>query len=75
MLDAILFEKEGIPAVSIVTHLFEETGRAMAQAWGVPDFKFLTMSHPIANLTEEELDQRAEEIVPKIVDFLLKGHQ
>jgi len=75
VLDAILFEKEGIPAVAIVTHLFEETGRAMAQAWGVPAFKFLTIPHPIANLTEEELDQRAEEIIPKIVDFLLKGHQ
>ena len=72
MLDAILFEREGIPAVAIVTHLFEETGRAMAQAWGVPDFKFLTMPHPIANLTEEELDQRAEETVPKIIGFLLE---
>jgi hypothetical protein len=75
VLDAILFEREGIPAVAIVTHLFEETGRAMAQAWGVPEFKFLTMPHPIANLTEEELDQRAEEIVPKIADFFLKRHQ
>ena len=72
MLDAILFEREGIPAIAIVTHLFEETGRAMAQAWGVPDFKFLTMPHPIANLTEEELDQRAEETVPRIIGFLLE---
>jgi hypothetical protein len=72
VLDAILFEKEGIPAVAIVTHLFEETGRAMAAAWGVPDFKFLTIPHPIANLTEEELDHRAGEIVPRIIGFLLK---
>ncbi len=73
MLDAILFEKEGVPAAAIVTRPFEEAGRAMARAWGVPDFKFLTMPHPIANLTEEELNQRVEEIVPKIIDFLLKG--
>jgi hypothetical protein len=72
VLDAILFEKEGIPAVAIVTHLFEETGRAMAEAWGVPDFKFLTIPHPIANLTEEELDHRAGEIAPRIIGFLLK---
>jgi hypothetical protein len=75
VLDAILFEKEGIPAVSIVTRLFEETGKAMAQAWGVPDFKFVTTPHPIANLTEEELDQRAEEIVPEVVRLLLEGQQ
>ena len=73
MLDGILFEKKGVPAASIVTDLFEETGRAMAQAWGVPDYKFLSMVHPIANLTEEELDQRARDIVPQVVKLLLEG--
>jgi hypothetical protein len=29
------------------------------------------MPHPIANLTEEQLDQRAREIVPPIVEILL----
>lgn len=43
----------------------------MAEAWGVPTYKFLAMPHPIANLTEEELEQRAREIVPDIVDILL----
>ncbi len=71
MLDGILFEKRGVPAASIVTDVFEATGRAMAEAWGVPTYKFLAMPHPIANLTEEELEQRAREIVPDIVDILL----
>ena len=71
MLDGILFEKRGVPAASIVTDVFEATGRAMAEAWGVPDYKFLAMPHPIANLTEEQLDQRAQEMVPQIVDILL----
>jgi hypothetical protein len=73
VLDGILFEKHGVPAASIVTDVFEETGRAMAQAWGVPDYKFLSMPHPIANLTEAELDQRARAIVPQIVQLLLEG--
>lgn len=75
MLDGILFEKHGVPAASIVTDVFEETGRAMAQAWGVPDYKFLSMPHPIANLTEAELDQRAQAMVPQIVQLLLEGQQ
>jgi hypothetical protein len=75
VLDGILFEKHGLPAASIVTDVFEETGRAMAQAWGIPKYKFLSMPHPIANLTEEELDQRAREIVPQIVDLILKGQE
>ncbi len=73
MLDGILFEKHGVPTASIVTDVFEETGRAMAVAWGVPNYKFLNMPHPIANLAEEELDQRAREMVPQIVQLLLEG--
>jgi hypothetical protein len=75
VLDGILFEKHGLPAASIVTDVFEETGRAMAQAWGIPNYKFLSMPHPIANLTEDELDQHAREIVPQIVDLILKGQE
>jgi hypothetical protein len=74
VLDGILFEKRGVPAASIVTDVFEATGRAMAEAWGVPDYKFLALPHPIANLTEEQLDQRAREIVPQVINLLLGKH-
>ena len=73
MLDGILFEKVGVPAASIVTDVFEATGHAMAQAWGVPEYRFLAMPHPIANLTEAQLDQRAREIAPEVVKLLLLG--
>ena len=57
MLDGILLEKTGIPSASIVTDVFERTGRAMAEQWGLPRYKFLAMPHPIANLTGAQLDQ------------------
>jgi hypothetical protein len=75
VLDGIIFEKNGIPAASIITDVFQATGRAMAQAWGLPNYQFLAMPHPIANLTEEELDQRARDMVPQIVHLLLEGQQ
>ncbi|HXJ81698.1 MAG TPA: hypothetical protein VMS64_23815 [Candidatus Methylomirabilis sp.] len=75
MLDGILFEKVGMPAASIVTDVFQATGHAMAQAWGVPEYKFLAMPHPIANLTEAQLDQRAREIAPEVVKLLLQGQE
>ncbi len=71
MLDGILFERMGVPSASIVTEPFVTTGRAMAEAWGVRDYRFLVMPHPTANLTEEELDQRANDIVPQVVELLL----
>ena len=75
MLDGILLEKTGIPSASIVTDIFEKTGRAMAEQWGLPRYKFLAMPHPIANLSETELDRRAREIVPEIVKLLLQGQE
>ena len=65
--------RKSLPSASIVTDVFEITGRAMAEQWGVPTYKFLMMAHPIANLTEAELDRRAREIVPEIVKLLLQG--
>ncbi len=75
MLDGILLEKTGVPSASIVTDVFEVTGRAMAEQWGLPYYKFLVMPHPIANLTEAELDQRAREIAPQVAKLLLQGQE
>lgn len=73
VLDGILLEKEKIPSASIITHVFVNTGRAMAKQWSVPDYKFLVMQHPIANLPEEELRAKARAIVPEIVELLLNA--
>ncbi|HXG16913.1 MAG TPA: hypothetical protein VNK50_11730 [Calidithermus sp.] len=73
MLDGILLEKVGVPSAAIVTDVFEVTGRAMAEQWGVPYYRFLVMPHPIANLTDAQLDQRAREIVSEVAKLLLQG--
>jgi hypothetical protein len=75
VLDSIVFEQHGIPSASIITDVFEKTGRAMARTWGLPDFRFIMMPHPIANLTPEQLDQRAREIAPAVIDLLREGQE
>jgi hypothetical protein len=71
VLDGILHEMVNIPSASIITHLFENTGRAMAKQWGIPTYRFLIMEHPIANLPDDLLQQRAEHIAPQVVEMLL----
>lgn len=71
VLDGILLEMKNIPSASIITHLFLNTGRAMAKQWRNPDYRYLVMEHPIANLPEDLLQQRAELIAPQVVDVLL----
>ena len=73
MLDSIIFEQHGVPSASIVTDVFKVTGRAMARTWGLDNFRFLAMPHPIANLTPAELDERAAAIVPEVVKLLMEG--
>ena len=73
MLDGIKLEQAGIPAVAIVTAPFVATARAMAANWGVPSYEFLVTSHPIANLSEAELDTKADELTALIVAFLMNA--
>jgi hypothetical protein len=47
----------------------------MAQSWGLPAYKFLAMPHPIANLSEAQLDQRAREMAPHVVRLILEGQE
>ena len=75
MLDGILLEKAGVPSAAIITDLFEVTGRAMAKQWGLPHYKFLALPHPIANLSDADLDQRARAITPDVVKLLLQGQE
>jgi hypothetical protein len=75
VLEGILLEKHGKPSASIITDVFDKTGRAMAEQWGQPNYKYLAMPHPIANLTEAQLDQRAREIVPEVVKLLMTGQE
>ena len=70
MLDAILMEQAGVPAVAIVTDVFRETGAAMAASWGMAGYRFLHTPHPIANLVDQELAARAAALVEAVTALL-----
>ena len=70
MLDAILMEEQGVPAIAVVTTPFRNTGEAMAASWGKRAYPFLDTPHPIANLTEEELDRRADWLADAVEEWL-----
>ena len=73
MLDAVILEKAGIPAVPIVTDAFESTAKEMAELWGVPEFRFVMMPHPLASLNPETVERRADEPVDKVLQLLQEG--
>jgi hypothetical protein len=68
-----MLEKAGIPAVPIITDAFDATAREMAELWGVPEFRFVMMPHPLASLTAEGIEQRANELFERVMRLLQEG--
>ena len=68
-----MLEKAGVPAVPVITDAFDSTAREMAELWGVPDFRFVMMPHPLASLTPQGVEQRAQDLVDKVLRLLEQG--
>ncbi len=72
MHDGSVLEEHGVPSVAICTEVFFSAGKVQARVLGHSDLEPLTVEHPIQSLTKEEIRQRADGIVEKIVDRLTK---
>ena len=70
-----MLEKEGVPAVPVITDAFESTAREMAELWGVPEFRFVMMPHPLASLAGGDIERRAEELIAKVLGLLQGGQK
>ena len=45
----------------------------MAGNWGIPNYRFLSVAHPIANLGDAELDESATAVIDDVVELLSSG--
>jgi hypothetical protein len=70
--DAISAEKLGIPAVGVMTDRFLPTARAMSATLGLPQYAVACVAHPISHNTEEEIRQKADEIVGQVLSLLVQ---
>jgi len=68
--DGILLERAGLPAVSICTDPFALTARAMADAYGFPGFEYVSIPHPVASLSEEQIRERVRDMMPAVARIL-----
>jgi hypothetical protein len=71
--DGITMEIAGVPAAVIATTAFESTSRAMAGLKNAPEYPFLLTEHPIANLTAEQIADRAGALADEVVSRLVRG--
>jgi len=71
VLDAITFEKRGIPAAVVITEPFVPTALAMAQLAGMPGYPHAVIPHPIGSLGPSEVAARADAIAARVEALLL----
>lgn len=64
--DGIVLESRGLPTAVVCTEAFDVTSRAMARLKGQPDFPYLLMPHPIANLTPDGITGRGRDLAARI---------
>ncbi|MFY1637970.1 UGSC family (seleno)protein [Solwaraspora sp. WMMB335] len=68
--DGILFERAGLPAVSICSDSFRTSGRAMAKLQGFPGYRFLVVQHPVASIDAAQIRDRVRDAMPELLTIL-----
>jgi hypothetical protein len=69
--DAVIADRRGVPAVSVMTTAFVDAAEVMARVQGVPDHRFAVIEHPISNANDAGLVDRAEKAVATVVAVLI----
>lgn len=69
--DAVELEARGIPTVAIHTQVFMNSAIAHSAAFGRPDLQFVEVEHPIAAVSDAELQRRAVALVDSVANILI----
>jgi hypothetical protein len=73
VLDAITFEKRGIPAAVVITEPFVPTAEEIARLAGMPGYPYAVLPHPVGSLTPAEVAERAAAVVARVAALLHDG--
>jgi hypothetical protein len=69
--DTVELEARGIPTAAIHTEVFTNSALAHSAAFGRPDLRFVEVEHPIAAVSDAELQRRALALVDAVADVLI----
>jgi hypothetical protein len=68
--DGVVLEAAGLPVAVIITDSFRVTADAMAELRGAPGYKYATTAHPVAVLGEDQVKERAAQVLDDVVALL-----
>jgi len=65
-------ERQGVPAVGVMTSRFTSGAELMCRVLGMPNYRFAVIGHPISTASDEQLKQYARATIEQIRSMLLK---
>jgi hypothetical protein len=71
--DSIAAERQGVPAIAVITEQFVSAAELMCRALGMPNYKFVVVAHPISSASDDELSQQARMTIAQARLLLLQG--
>lgn len=71
MHDTVYFEINHIPSVFIASSEFVGAAEAQSKSLGMPDVNRVFVPHPIQDATDDEMRERADEVVDQVIAALV----
>ncbi len=62
-------ERQGVPAIGVMTTRFVSAAQMMCKVLGMPDYKFAIIEHPISSASDEALRQAARATIEQARDL------
>jgi hypothetical protein len=64
-------ERQGVPAIAVMTERFVNAAELMSRALGMPGYGFVVIGHPISSASAEQLETFAIETIRQARRLLL----
>jgi hypothetical protein len=70
--DAVTAERQGVPAIGVMTERFVSAAELMSRALGMPGYGFAVIGHPISSASPEQLADYARHVAEQARHLLLR---
>ena len=74
MHDGIACETLGLPTAVVITTAFVSEARLQRVALGMRELEPVVITHPLSSLTDDEIDDRAREVIEQAPRVWLGAH-
>jgi hypothetical protein len=66
-------ERQGVPAIGVMTARFASAAELMCRVLGMPSYKFVVIGHPISSASDDQLADYARTTIEQARHLLLRA--